>query len=181
MHSLAFQKVNSTAQPEFITLQPFYGQSFPEKERRDFGQLGQLLSPPEMHLLTAYAESGLAEMYVYWQLSGCCFLEHLAVAPQLRGQGIGTRLMQHLARQVSGSGIVLEVERPQTGVQQQRVNFYERLGFVLHPQLDYHQPPYRTGHSPVPLFLMSSPALGTLDEVQTTAALIAQEVYRRHQ
>ena len=56
------------------------------------------------------------------------YIEHLAVLPELRGQGIGKQLMEFAENQARASGlkrVVLDVEIENEGARQ----FYQRLGF----------------------------------------------------
>jgi predicted GNAT family N-acyltransferase len=53
--------------------------------------------------------------------------ERVAVLPEYRGQGLGTRLMTLLEREASGKGCSCMVLHAQTEVQE----FYERLGYTV--------------------------------------------------
>ncbi len=64
----------------------------------------------------------------------------LAVAPEARGLGIGTALMQeciHRARSWGASCLNLHT----TDMMQVAVGMYERMGFVRVPELDFHPDP----------------------------------------
>lgn len=98
----------------------------------------------------------------FWELDGFIYLEHFAVAKELRGQGLGTYLMDEL-KKISGT-IILEAELPeQSETAARRVRYYERLGFFLN-RYKYFQPPYSDGEQPLPLSIMSFPNLLSREE-----------------
>ena len=108
----------------------------------------------------------------YWELDGFIYLEHFAVAKELRGQGLGTYLMDEL-KKISRT-IILEAEPPaQSETAARRVHFYERLGFVLN-NYKYVQPPYSDDEKPLPLSIMSYPNALSREEFFT----IRNELYR---
>jgi GNAT superfamily N-acetyltransferase len=64
----------------------------------------------------------------------------LAVAPDARGQGVGTALMQECirrARQIGAPMLTLHT----TEIMQTAMRLYERMGFVRAPDLDFHPAP----------------------------------------
>ncbi len=83
-----------------------------------------------------------------------CFVEHFAVNPAFRNQGLGSKMLTALQERVS-CPLVLEVELPETEFARRRIEFYRRNGFVLNGY-PYLQPPYSPEKSPVPLLLMST-------------------------
>ena len=108
----------------------------------------------------------------FWELDGFIYLEHFAVAKDLRGQGLGTYLMDEL-KKISGT-IILEAEPPeQSEIAARRVSYYKRLGFFLN-RYKYFQPPYSDGEQPLPLSIMSYP-----DALSRTRFInIRNELYR---
>ena len=93
----------------------------------------------------------------FWMLDGFIYLEHFAVAKEMRGQGLGAQLMDELKSLADGQPIILEAEPPDLNdIAARRVRFYERLGFALNGY-KYLQPPYSKGEQPLPLCIMSCP------------------------
>lgn len=135
-------------------------QAFPANERHTAkGHLAEF-DAPEFHSL-CYVPDGLHGFINYWELDGFVYVEHFAVQPELRGQGIGAELMTELRTRVGNVALVLEAEPPQDSMMaQRRIAFYERLGFKLNPY-EYVQPAMAKGESPVPLVIMSSPKMLT--------------------
>ncbi len=175
---LTYKRITERDAPELAALQLLYETAFPVCERRGIQQLRSLLSEPAMQCWAVLQGSVFAGFSVSWQLPGFCFLEHLAVVSSLRGSGIGGRMLQRLLHEAS-PGMVLEVERPTNEASRNRVLFYQRLGFTLHTEYDYYQPPYRKGEPPVPLFLMSSWPLELPSERDRVTQCIREEVFER--
>jgi len=64
----------------------------------------------------------------------------LAVAPLVRGRGVGAALMQECVRRVRKTGgPVLSLHT--TDMMQAALRMYERMGFVRAPELDFHPAP----------------------------------------
>ncbi|GAA4425222.1 GNAT family N-acetyltransferase [Pontibacter saemangeumensis] len=176
--ALDCRRVTPTGIPEVAALQQLYEEAFPVYERRDYAQLLQLLDQPAMFFYAAMQDKLFVGFYIYWQLQGFCFLEHIAILPALQGQGYGRQLMQRIMLE-TGAKLVLEVERPTNELSRRRISFYQNLGFALHAEHDYYQPPYQPGRQPVPLYLMAAPPLADPAEIAHVSSHIRQAVYER--
>jgi ribosomal protein S18 acetylase RimI-like enzyme len=64
----------------------------------------------------------------------------LAVAPEARGQGIGTALMKECIRRARQGGAAC-LNLHTTDMMQVAIRMYERMGFVRAPELDFHPDP----------------------------------------
>lgn len=160
-------------------LQLLYEEAFPAKERREFSQLLTLLQQPDMYLFVMGTTDKVDGLCIYWQLDGFYFLEHFAIAPELRGQGFGQYVMRWLVTRTDWK-LVLEVERPVDETSRKRIHFYlKRLGFTLHDAYDYDQPPYQKGGQPVPLYLMTALPVADTADLEQLADQIKQQVYER--
>lgn len=160
-------------------LQTLYEEAFPAKERRDFSQLLTLLHQPDMYLYVLRNHDKIAGLCIYWHLDEVYFLEHLAIAPELQGQGFGQYIMQWLLSRTNRK-LVLEVERPIDETNRKRIYFYQKLlGFTLHDAFDYHQPPYQKDGQPVPLYLMTALPVADAAGLGQLAEQIKQQVYER--
>jgi len=71
---------------------------------------------------------------------GCPEVRLLAVAPEARGQGIGTGLMKECIRRAPLLGAVC-LNLHTTDMMQVAMRMYERMGFVRAPELDFHPDP----------------------------------------
>lgn len=70
----------------------------------------------------------------------CPEVRLLAVAPEARGQGIGTALMRECIRRARLLGAVC-LNLHTTDMMQVAMRMYERMGFVRAPELDFHPYP----------------------------------------
>jgi len=70
----------------------------------------------------------------------CPEVRLLAVAPEARGQGIGTALMKECIRRAGRLGAAC-LNLHTTDMMQVAMRMYERMGFVRAPELDFHPDP----------------------------------------
>lgn len=139
--------------------------SFPKDERRSFNDHFGEFNDPHFRSFVQEGNENIEGFMNYWQFDGFVYLEHFAISKELRGQGLGSKLMEKL-RQSIDSPIILEVEPSETSVTAaRRIDFYKRLGFYLN-EYEYYQPPYHKGENPLRLMIMSSPS--PLTEAQFT-------------
>lgn len=165
--------MNPTAFEEIYTIMEA---SFPVTEIRTFSGQKSLLSHPHYRLHTELdTENRIQAFLAAWEFPELRFVEHLAVNPEIRGGGIGKKLMQaYLA--LADKPVVLEVEPPENKLAERRIGFYERLGFHLNP-FDYVQPPLREGQADLPLRIMTYPRQVTLQEFRMFRDILYTEVY----
>lgn len=131
------------SETELKSLMELYEQAFPPEERRPADKM-----PPADSAFTFYAV-GDCGLLTTWNFGSFTYVEHFAIYPEKRGNGIGAKALQ----QLQGT-VVLEVEPPESGdMARRRVDFYVRNGFRM-LDFDYIQPPYAPGLSPVKLRLM---------------------------
>lgn len=150
--------------------------SFPEDERRDFEEQFGEFSKPFFHSM-CYEPDGIAGFMNYWDLGSFVYLEHFAVARELRGNGLGAKLMEEFFGTVGGRPVILEAEPPELNeTARRRVAFYERLGFNLNPH-EYYQPPYKPVGRPVRLVIMSAPKALTDEEFFRARTVLYRDAY----
>lgn len=129
--------------------------SLPKEERRQKAAQWALTRIPAYRLYVHVQERVVAFLAA-WEFESLRFIEHFAVSPALRGQGMGGKLLNAYVSLVK-LPVVLEVEPPaRSPVAARRVGFYERHGFHLNTN-SYHQPPLNAGDPSIPLMLMSLP------------------------
>ena len=155
-------------------LEKLYEQSFPAEERRPW----QLISRPSKtdcpKLFAILADGHIAGLLTLWTFDHFAYVEHFAVNPDLRGNGIGTEAMRLLIEKVGMKPIVVEIEPP-TEMQPdtlRRRDFYTKLGFKT-IATDYIQPPYADSLPSVPMHLLATAILPPT----STAATLHSEVY----
>lgn len=149
--------------------------SFPKNERGDFDDQLAKMNCPEFRTMTLSENGKVLGFLNFWELSDFVYLEHFAVAKELRGKGLGSELIRQLCAICTGKTIVLEAEPPALNeFSARRIEFYRRLGFHTNP-FPYKQPPYRKGDEPVELVIMSRPQ--PLSESDFNEKI--SEIYRR--
>lgn len=96
--------------------------------------------PPSLYVLKEVPAERVLGYSCFWTLSGELQLVNIAVHPELRGQGLGGKLLNHLLREAESreaEKIFLEV-RPSNRA---ALGLYERLGFkVLYRRPRYYVP-----------------------------------------
>ena len=140
--------------PDLSTIWPLYESAFPWVERRSEEGLKRVLGRPGFRL-ERVVDSGTRTplgLIAWWRFDDFIFIEHIAVYPDLRGQGYGAWIIASLP-----TPLVLETEIPHDVDSARRLAFYERLGFGVW-SYDYYQPSYHEGLDPVPMRLLG---LGT--------------------
>ncbi len=96
--------------------------------------------PSTLYVLKEMPGNRVLGYSCFWSLSGELQLANIAVHPDLRGQGLGGKLLNHLLREAESrevEKIFLEV-RPSNRA---AIGLYERLGFkVLYRRPRYYTP-----------------------------------------
>lgn len=151
--------------------------SFPVCEIRTYARQRALLDLPHYRLIVEKDASGRTIAFLAcWEFPLFRFVEHIAVDQNIRGGGIGKKLMEDYIKQ-SDKPVLLEVEPPSGVLEQRRVAFYKRLGFHLH-SYPYVQPPLREGQADLPLLIMTYPRLLQKQEFQLFREILYTEVYK---
>lgn len=99
------------------------------------------------------SDDKIAGVITLWEFSDFVFVENFAVKKEVRNKGIGAKLLKIITDKYIDKKIILEVEPPQNEIQNRRIGFYERNGFLL-SSFGYIQPPLRENCEDVPLLLM---------------------------
>ena len=150
-----------------------YEQSFPIHERRTKQAQQVRLGCPGYHFDLLMEGEELQGILLWWEAGPFCYVEHFAIAPQLRGTGIGTRALEQLREE--GRRVLLEIDPPVDEVSRRRQRFYEKAGFCANPYHHIH-PPYRAGFSGHALVVMTNPGPAAPGEYQDFARYLNQVV-----
>lgn len=151
-------------------------EAFPLSERRVKEEQLALFDLPCYEMYGWFIDGELSAFLAAWNLGSICFGEHLATSRDKRNLGLGKQLLQAYEA-MSAVPIVLEVELPETELAKRRIQFYERLGFHLYPNLPYLQPSFHKDLSPLPLHLMMNGPVISYDQLLDIAKLIYKEIY----
>ena len=164
--------------PEFETAWGIYTDAFADFECRSRLEQTWVMREPNYRFSAVMHEGAVVGVLACWKLSGFCFVEHVAVSPACRSNGIGQRtlklLLRHMARPV-----VVDVEPFGTKrLASRRVAFYARLGFNYCAS-QVTLPPY-AGKTTEPSNLMAWPVVLDGAGRERVYATIRREVYGMH-
>lgn len=170
---LKFHRLLSTSDSLFERFSELFQSSFPVNERRPLESLKKIISDEhDVYCDAVLKDIVFVGLLVYWDFSDFVYVEYLAVNPDIRGGGIGARILSQLKDCVRRP-VVLEVEPPLNELAKRRIGFYERNGFVLLDN-EYFQPSY--GLMPgLELKLMSSGKL--MLDIPEVIDIIHRRVY----
>lgn len=151
--------------------------AFPPTERRTYdGQLA-LFANPYYQMRVQTEENTVAAIMAVWEFPAFRFVEHIAVSPSLRGQGLGGQWIDDYVTAAS-KPVILEVEPPDTQIAARRIGFYQRHGFHA-CAFPYQQPSMQTGQPSIPLLIMQSGAPLTKLEFAQVRDTLYSEVYQK--
>lgn len=168
---------NKLNKQEFDEVFKLMQKSFPESEYYNYEKQLGLMDEDEYTIHTKFDENGnLMAFVALWNFPNFVFIEHLAVNPDCRGAGIGTKVMEEIIKKYA-KPIVLEIEPPQNDITTKRCRFYERLGFYI-CNFEYYQPPLRAGQKKLRLNLMNNSHPLSKDEFDSIKNCLYQKVYK---
>ncbi len=155
-NDLTLSKLNLSDKESVDFVHQTYIEAFPLSERRSFDIALSLHedSAQKFSILLARKKDQMLGFFTFWDLGEFIFAEHFAIASVIRNSGVGQDVMDIFLSSQS-KPIVLEVELPTTILSERRIGFYQRLGFRLWGNVQYHQPPYNKDGNPIPMKLMS--------------------------
>ncbi len=149
------RRLNKLEDPDFRLAWALYLESFPTEERRTKEDQGRVLLDDSYHFDVIYTNQEVIGFILWWKFEQLRYVEHLALDREQRSHGYGSQILEQF-KEESSLPIILEVEKPETLVQQKRIKLYERLGFHLNTN-EYFQPPYSQHQPPLSLLLMTWP------------------------
>lgn len=151
-----------------------YESSFPSGERRRWAAICTLAEKEERFVFLRLASEScpMLGILALWQLDFGYFGEYLAVAPEQRNGGWGSKILQQLLTQLNAQPLVIEVEPPLEPMAARRIAFYERHGLLLR-NVDYLQPAYHENEPPLPLKIMT---YGVMNDASLQIAI--HEIHR---
>ncbi len=148
--------------------------AFPYEERRDFKDY-EIYFRNNHFLPFEIIDGEKAVGFInLWAFDSFIYVEHIAIDPEIRGGGYGTKAI-NLVKEKYNKPIILESEAPKTKTQIKRIRFYENLGFKVN-DFDYYQPSYHNA-DPVPLKILSYPELLTEMEYEKFLSETKTNVY----
>ena len=152
--ALNFHRISDNADELFGWAFKLYEISFPEHEQRLIKRQAALLENPLYHFEALTQAGQPAGLIAYWDFPQYTYIEHYAIAPELRGMSLGSLAISLF---VQGRGLtILEIDPPLDTVSVRREGFYHRLGFKTNHFPHVH-PAYRKHFQPHQLVIMSCP------------------------
>lgn len=160
-------------------IETLYMGAFPPAERRAFGSVEILLEKEYVpfNIIAATDDGKLSGFLSYWDFGTFRYIEHFAVDVNLRGNGVGSGLLEHFISESGKTPLVLEVELPEAYDARRRVDFYMRHCFIIWKRFHYIQPPYERGGDTPEMKLMTL-HVNDQNKVAEMAAVIQKEVYK---
>lgn len=173
---IEIKKVTTKDQANYAFVEQLMYDAFPQEERRETSQQRIYSDSNPLFRSNVILENSKAiGMISYWDMENFYYIEHFAIDPTLRNGGYGKLVLECIKEELQGP-IVLEVEEPTDEMSTRRINFYKRLGFILHEK-PYMQPPYRVGGSELPMHLMTYGNIDMETGFETVKSILYKEVY----
>ena len=152
-----------------------YTEAFSDFERRSLFEQMHVMRHPHYRFSAIRHVEEVVGVVGYWEISGFCFVEHVAVSASHRSGGYGRRAIQ-LVQQNAQGPILVDVEPFGTDqLAARRVAFYNRLGFH-YCGTPVTLPPY-AGKTTEPSNLMAWPMALNLAEREQVVETIKRVVY----
>ena len=164
---------------EFDIIYGILDSSFPIDEYRPYEEQKALLCDERytIYVLPSKDGDGIKAFISVWCFMEFAYVEHFAVAPEYRNQGVGASILKEL-QEIINCPICLEVELPDTEIAVKRIEFYKRNGFYLN-EYPYVQPSISKGRKEIPLFIMTTDKEVSESEFETIRDVLFNEVYKK--
>lgn len=151
-------RITDPDDPKLAPLWDIYRHSFPEVEQRTLADHKAALKERDFHCRALMENGKVQGLLLFWDFeqvgSGLRYIEHFAFAPEARNDGHGSRVLSAFAKERPDLLLMLEIDPLETGIARRRLQFYERLGYVMN-EPPYWHPPYQREHTDYPLLLCS--------------------------
>ena len=159
MHSVRIQSATDALYPRF---RQACDASFPANERRGPEAQDAAFADPRYRLDIWLDGDSFIGFMGWWDFGDFRYVEHVAVAPELRSGGYGKKLLRAWMNSAP-TPVWLEIEEVVDEPTRRRLGFYKRLNFMENPGV-HMQPPYQGNGGGVPLQVLSWP--DGLDQAQ---------------
>ena len=141
-----------------------YENAFPLKKRRLLDAQTRVIKKSNYHFDIIVDKEQLIGFLLWWDFEAYRYVDHFATATQQRNKGFGKLIIEEFISN-NDKPILLEVELPNSDINQRRIKFYERIGFKLNEHY-YEIPSSKEGQAPLQLLLMSYPESISAKEVE---------------
>ena len=178
MPNIQFKRLRTT-DVLYIAAENLLDTAFPPDERRPADmQRNVCESVPFFSMNAILCDGTWAGLLSTWNFGKIAYIEHFAVEPPLRDNGIGKDTILKLIS-LTRQPIVLEVEPEGSNHDaDRRINFYKNMGFKVW-ETPYTQPPYAKGRKRLPMRLMAYGIDETSENVEKIKQLLLTHVYKQ--
>jgi ribosomal protein S18 acetylase RimI-like enzyme len=156
-HQVKIYQIKNSDDQYYADFLRVYELSFPLNERRTGVQQSDIFNKSDYNLYTYISDNHFIGFISFWPAKEFIFLEHLAIAPEYRNQGLGNTILNSFIENNSIS-IILEIEPPVDETSRSRLRFYESLNFKQNDHTHY-QPAYHNGDEPVEMKILTYPGM----------------------
>lgn len=172
---MEIRKLDLSNSHEVAFVENLYIESFPLSERRPVETMLSLYkNEPSFVITVTIEDEQIVGFLTYWNLDEFVFAEHFAISAEYRNGGYGRKVMDLFIKEIT-TPIILEVELPTTILSERRIGFYQRIGFRLWENIQYHQPAYMEDSGPIPMKLMT---YGNID-IEKNLTDIRSKIYSK--
>lgn len=158
-------RLKNTTDNYFQKAWEIYEDAFPLSERRLLEAQSNVMKVPNYHFDITIIEKQLIGFLLWWEIETYRYIDHFATSVQMRNKGYGKLILEKFMDSNNNKPILLEVELPNSTINQRRIKFYEKIGFKLN-QHYYEIPPLNESQAPLQLLLMSYPNRVSENDVQ---------------
>lgn len=158
---MEFLRIEPTDISRWQKVWDLYEDAFPIAERRKINDHIRANTDRHFSPLSVWEGNSLLGIVFYWEWESYKYVEHMAVARELRGLGYGSLILRNLRD--SDHTIILEIDPLINEQSVRRLQFYERAGFTLTPYRFVHLP-YRKEAKPQELLILSYPEMITKEQ-----------------
>lgn len=128
-------QVSPAAREELAQIKQLYLLSFPKEERKPFWLIRGKTKQGTMEILSVKQENDFSGLAITVLHKDLLLLDYFAIAPQVRGKGIGSQVLEALQQRYHDKRLFLEIEQPVEDAPnlEQRIKrkqFYLRNGFT---------------------------------------------------
>ncbi len=170
---LIAKKLTADDKQEIEVVNHLYDMSFPHFEKRSHRGRQNILGNTHFHLYYFTDDQVFVGFVGGWQFEHFFYIEHFAIAPELRGKGYGQKVLRLLCQQTKD--IILEIEPVIDDMTEKRLRFYQYCGFQKNNYHHFH-PNYHLEYEPHQLEILSYPKQIDLMSFQQFNTVLAEIV-----
>lgn len=125
--------IKAADQERLCKVEALYLRAFPESERKPFQEMIQKQSEETMEILSIEDENAFLGLAILAHDKDITLLDYFAISDEIRGQGIGSKVIRSLQERYQERRLILEIETTKKDcsdleMRQHRKAFYLRNG-----------------------------------------------------